>query len=277
MGEVLGGRFEVLGPLGSGILGDVVRVRDATTGREKAIKLLKPERMTPSSRGRFEREFEAISRIAHPNVIRVEEWGFHGDRPFFVMELLEGDVLDVFADRTRPGPGLNFDSFAPRIAYVFQQIADALDAVHAAGVIHRDLKPQNIIVADGRFPRAKLFDFGHAKEDDHRHLTTTGTVLGTASYIAPEHAMGRPAGPPADLYALGCVLFQALTGRTPYQGGTVLEVLLAHVNAPAPDPRTYEKRVPAELAELCLHLMRKAPAQRPASAGAVAALLARFD
>src|SRR5205814_4684146 len=145
-------------------------------GREKAVKLLKPERMTPSSHGRFEREFAAMKRLAHPNIVKVEEWGLHADRPYFVMELVEGEALDLFADRERPPAGApGYEVFAARIAGVFRQVADALELVHAAGIIHRDLKPQNVIVCGGRFPVAKLFDFGHAKEDDHRHLTTTGT------------------------------------------------------------------------------------------------------
>ena len=275
MGNSIAGRYRVLGPLGSGILGYVVRVHDETTGEERAIKLFNPQQFTETSRGRFEREFEAISRIIHPNVVRVHEWGVHGDRPYFVMELVLGDALDEFARRRRPGEGApGYDGFARDIARVFGQIAGALAAVHAQFVVHRDVKPENVIVADGDPPLAKLLDFGHAKEEDARQLTTSGTVIGTASYIAPEHALGHVAGPAADLYSLGCMLHEALTGRPPYTDGGVVAVLMSHVNDPAPDPRATDPRVPAALADLCLELMRKDPAQRPESAAAVASALA---
>jgi serine/threonine-protein kinase len=275
MGNTIAGRYEVLGPLGSGILGYVVRGRDVTTGEERAIKLFNPQDVSESARARFAREFDAITRIVHPNVVRVHEWGVHGDRPFFVMELIDGDPLDAFLRPRRPAAGAgDYDAFARTVAALFRQIADALSAVHAAGVIHRDVKPANIVVAEGPPPVAKLLDFGHAKEEDQRQLTTSGTVIGTASYIAPEQALGVGAGPPADLYSLGCMLHEALTGRPPFSAGGVVAVLMSHVNEPAPDPRTTEPRIPQGLAELCLALLRKSPGDRPPDAAAVSSALA---
>jgi serine/threonine-protein kinase len=270
-------RYRVLSPLGAGILGYVVRVHDETTGEDKAIKLFKPQSMSETSRGRFEREFQAISRIRHPNVVRVHEWGVHAGRPYFVMEYLDGDALDVWANRARPAAGAaDYDAFARVVAQTFRQIADALEAVHAAGVVHRDVKPENVIVADGDPPRVKLLDLSHSKDEDDRELTTSGTVVGTASFIAPESAAGGTPAPSADLYALGCVLFQTLVGRPPFHGDNVVDVLMAHVKSPAPDPRDVDPRVPAGLAELCLALMRKSPEDRPASAGEVSAAFARL-
>lgn len=277
MGNLIADRYRVLSPLGAGILGYVVRVHDERTGEDKAIKLFKPQTMTETSRGRFEREFQAISRIRHPNVVRVHEWGVHGGRPYFVMEYLDGDALDVFAHQARPVPGApGFDPFARTIAQVFRQIADALAAVHAAGIVHRDVKPENVLVAEGAPPRVKLLDFGHSKDDDQRDLTTSGTIVGTASYMAPENASGDAPAPSADLYALGCVLFQSLVGRPPFQADNVVDVLMAHVRDPAPDPRELDPRVPAPLARLCLALMRKTPTERPASATDVEDALAQM-
>jgi len=302
MANLVGGRYRVMTPLGAGILGYVVRVRDERTGEDKAIKFFKSQSLSESAMGRFEREFQAVSRIAHPNVVQVHEWGVHGGRPYFVMEYLEGDPLDAWAQRVRPAadaPG--YDEFARAVAGVFGQIADALAAVHAAGVVHRDVKPENVIVAgraaDGRDrvaerstaeretseghvadftpPRAKLFDFGHSKDEDERDLTTSGTVVGTASYMAPETASGATPAPSADLYALGCLLYQALVGRPPFHGRNVMEVLMSHVQAPAPDARDVDPRAPAALAELVLALMKKSPAERPSSAADVAATLTR--
>jgi serine/threonine-protein kinase len=275
MGNTIAGRYEVLGPLGSGILGYVVRSRDVTTGEERAIKLFNPQDVSESARARFAREFDAITRIVHPNVVRVYEWGVHGDRPFFVMELIDGDPLDAYLRPRKPGAdAAGYEEFARTVAALFRQIADALSAVHAAGVIHRDVKPANIVVAEGPPPVAKLLDFGHAKEEDQRQLTTSGTVIGTASYIAPEQALGVGAGPPADLYSLGCMLHEALTGRPPFSAGGVVAVLMSHVNEPAPDPRTVEPRIPQGLAELCLALLRKSPGDRPPNAAAVSSALA---
>jgi serine/threonine protein kinase len=278
LSNLIADRYRVLSPLGAGILGYVVRVHDETTGEDKAIKLFRPQNMTETSMGRFEREFQAISRIRHPNVVRVHEWGVHGGRPYFVMEYLDGDPLDVWARGARPAPDApGYDAFAHRVAQAFRQIADALAAVHAAGVVHRDVKPDNVIVAAGDPPRVKLLDFGHSKDDDDRNLTTSGSVVGTASYMAPESASGSPPTPSADLYAVGCLLHEALVGRAPFQGASVIDVLMAHVRTPAPDPRDADPRVPAPLALLCLALMRKSPTDRPASATDVEDALARMS
>ena len=126
----------------------------------------------------------------------------------------------------------------------------------------------------GRHPRAKLLDFGHARDEQGENLTQTGTVLGTATYMAPEQASGAKPAPPADLYALGCVLFHALTGKPPYPGSNAVQVLLGHLRKPIPDPRWSDPRVSDELADLCARLLAKSPDDRPASARAVAEELA---
>jgi serine/threonine-protein kinase len=275
MTEVIAGRYEVLDKLGAGVLGEVVKVRDRETNELRAIKLFKPQVISASNIGRFEREFRAIGQLSHPNIVKVYDFGVHHDRPFFSMELLDGTDLRRYIADTRPAadqPG--FEEYARRSAYVFHQIADALHAVHSAGVVHRDLKPENIFVKFGKFPRAKLLDFGHAKTGDNQNLTVTGTVLGTAWYIPPEQAMGKEIGPPADLYSLGCVMFETLTGKPPFGGRSVMEVILSHLQRLPPDAREIDARVPEPLALLCTHLMKKDPSERPASAGDVAKLLA---
>src|SRR5262245_30564541 len=274
MAEVIADRYEVLEKLGAGVLGEVVKVKDRETGEIRAIKLFKPQVISPSNMGRFEREFRAIASIAHPNIVKVHDFGVHEGRPFFSMELLDGTDLRRYIAETRPAPEApGFDEYARRSAYVFHQIADALAAVHSAGIVHRDLKPENIFVKFGKFPRAKLLDFGHAKTGDNQNLTVTGTVLGTAWYIPPEQAMGKEIGPPADLYSLGCVMFETLTGKPPFGGRSVMEVILSHIQREAPDAREFEPRCPEKLALMCVHLMKKEPADRPQSAAEVAKAL----
>jgi eukaryotic-like serine/threonine-protein kinase len=275
MGEVIAERYEVLEKLGAGVLGEVVKVRDRETGEFRAVKLFKPQVISGSNMGRFEREFRAITSLAHPNIVKVYDFGVHEGRPYFSMELLDGTDLRRYIAETRPAleqPG--FEEYARRSAYVFHQIADALAVVHAAGIVHRDLKPENIFVKFGKFPRAKLLDFGHAKTGDNQNLTVTGTVLGTAWYIPPEQAMGKEIGPPADLYSLGCVMHETLTGKPPFGGRSVIDVIMSHLQRTPPDAREIDPRVPAALAELCMHLMKKAPEERPSSADEVAKVLA---
>jgi serine/threonine-protein kinase len=277
MSDLIAGRYELLGVLGRGVLGEVVKVRDVQSGAVVAMKLFKPQVVSASAIGRFEREFRAIGRLSHPNIVVVHDFGMDGNRPFFTMELLEGCDLRRYVQEQRPAdaaPG--FDDYVRRIAYVFHQVADALATVHDAGLVHRDIKPENLFVRSGRFPRAKLLDFGHAKEDGGQNLTMTGTVLGTAWYLPPEQAMGRPVGPAADLYALGCVLYESLIGKPPFPGTTVMDMILSHLQREPPDASKVDPRVPAEIGALVLHLMRKAPEERPASARAVMEILAKF-
>ena len=274
MAEVIAEKYEVLERLGAGVLGEVVKVRDVRDGTFKAVKLFKPQVISTSNMGRFEREFRAIASIKHPNIVQVYDFGIHHDRPFFSMELLEGTDLRKYIAETKPAKDSpDYEEYARRSAYIFHQVADALAVVHAAGIVHRDIKPENIFAKFGRYPRAKLLDFGHAKTGDNQNLTVTGTVLGTAWYIPPEQAMGKEIGPPADLYSLGCVMFETLTGKPPFGGRSVMEVILSHIQRAAPDAREFEPRCPEKLALMCMHLMKKEPSERPESAAVVAKAL----
>jgi serine/threonine-protein kinase len=277
MGDLLAGRYELLGVLGRGVLGEVVKVRDTQSGAVVAMKLFKPQSVSASAMGRFEREFRAISRLSHPNIIHVHDFGVDQGRPYFTMELLEGMDLRRYVQDHRPGPEApGYEAYANGVAYVFHQICDALAVVHGAGLVHRDIKPENIFVKPGKFPRAKLLDFGHAKEDrSNENLTVTGTVLGTAWYIPPEQAMGKPAGPAADLYSMGCVLYESLVGKPPFPGTTVMDMVLAHIQREPPTATKGDPRVPEKLSDLVLELLRKDPDARP-PATAVLEILGSF-
>ena len=268
--QVIADRYEVLDKLGSGAYGDVFKVWDREDKETRALKLLKAQALGATGLGRFEREYAAISRLEHSNIIRVFDFGMHGTHPYFSMELLEGTDLKAYTQERRPVEGDRYDEYAAQAAYLFYQVADALGTVHAAGIVHRDLKPENIFVKPTRHPRVKLLDFGHARDEDNKNLTRTGTVLGTAWYIPPEQALAKPIGPSADIYSMGCVFFEALVGKPPFGGRTVVEVLMGHMQKPPPDPRTVEPRVPDALADLCLKMIQKDLSDRPATAADVA-------
>jgi Tol biopolymer transport system component/tRNA A-37 threonylcarbamoyl transferase component Bud32 len=216
------GVYEIVGPLGAGGMGEVYRARDTRLGREVAIKILPPDRVTsPEIRARFEREAQVISSLNHPNICTLHDVGHQDGVDFLVLELVEGESL---LDRLRRGALPLADTLR-----IGTQIADALDKAHRAGIVHRDLKPANIMLAKSG---AKVLDFGLARESAvdqaaedaaqsptmSRPLTREGTILGTLQYMAPEQLEGRDADARTDVWALGCVLYEAATGKRAFEG-----------------------------------------------------------
>jgi serine/threonine protein kinase len=219
----------------------------------------------PTFLERFRREARAAAGVAHPGVAGVYDYGELGGEPFMVMELVEGETL---AERIAARGRLPW----PEALAIGEQVARALAAAGAHGVVHRDVKPANILLgADGR---AKVTDFGIAKAAASATLTGTGMVLGSANYVAPEQAQGNGVGPAADQYSLGCVLFEAVTGEPPYHGGSAVAIATQHVSAPVPDPRDRRPDLPAAVGELIRRAMAKSPGARFASAAAMADALA---
>jgi hypothetical protein len=253
------GRYRVLGRLGAGGMGTVYRAHDPHLERIVAVKVPRLEG-PPEERAarvqRFQREARAAARILHPNVCPIFDVGEHDGAAFVVMAYVEGMSLEqVLAQR---GP---FDDLREAVALV-AQVLDALAAVHAQGIVHRDVKPGNILLdAAGR---CILADFGLARPEElGAGLTSEGVVIGTPAYMAPEQAAGRPdqIGPWTDLYAVGVVLFQLLTGRLPFEGG-MAAVLGAVVRDEPPSPRTFRPDVPADLEAVILRALRKDPRAR---------------
>jgi serine/threonine protein kinase len=218
----LGGRYRVGALLGAGGMGEVWAARDLLLDRPVAVKVLGAA-LAGDGRAaeRLRREARAAARLDHPNIARMLDLGEHDGRPYLVMELLEGESLATRIDRAGPIP-------PAEAARVVAAVADALQAAHSAGVVHRDVKPGNVYLTSGG--EVKVLDFGIASAAGETDLTT-GDLLGTAAYLAPERALGRPATPAADLYSLGVVLYQLLAGRRPFQGGSDIELAMAHVTA----------------------------------------------
>jgi serine/threonine-protein kinase len=265
LGQVIG-PYQIEAILGSGGMAVVYRARDGQ-GQVVALKVLFP----PPGAGaeiltRFEREARTVTRLRHPAIVRVVEAGQAEGRAFMAMALIEGESL---ADRlARIGP-LD-QAIAADIAW---QIADALDYAHHQGVVHRDIKPSNILLdPDGR---ALLTDFGVALALDDSALTRTGLTVGTPAYMAPEQANGAEVDGRADLYSLGVVLYQMVTGRTPFRGNTP-QVLHAHVYDPPPAPSTMAKVSPG-MEAVILQALAKEPAQRFQTGAAMAQALARLS
>jgi serine/threonine-protein kinase len=205
-------------------------------------------------RARFRTEAEAIARLQHPNIVAVYEVGEHDGKPFFSLEFCPGGSLDRQLDGTPWEP--------QRAAKLLRMLARAMQAAHEAKVIHRDLKPANVLLAADATP--KISDFGLAKKLDEGNATVSGAVLGTPSYMAPEQAGGKSKelGPACDVYALGAVLYQLLTGRPPFKAATPFDTLLqVMADEPVP-PRQLNRQVPRDLETVCLKCLHKDPRRR---------------
>ena len=267
-GEHVGG-FELLEEIGRGGMGVVYKARQVGLNRIVALKMiLSGSHASPGELARFRREAEAVARLNHPNVVQVHEVGEVDGRPFFSMEFVEGGSLD----RKLAGTPL-----PPReAAALVEVLAGAMAAAHASGLIHRDLKPANVLLGTDGTP--KVTDFGLARRiEAGPGLTTTGAVVGTASYMAPEQAQAqKEVGPLADVYALGAILYECLTGRPPFRAASAFDTLLQVVNQEPVPPRQLNARVPRDLETIALKCLRKEPGKRYASASDLADDLGRF-
>ena len=260
--DTFGGRFTLIGQAGSGGMGIVYEAKDRADGRRVAIKVI-TGLPGPNERARFTAEAEVLERLDHPAIVDYVDHGLTRDgEPYIAMEWLDGESLAARLERGRLS--------VAETVMLGERIADALEHAHANGVVHRDLKPSNVFLVDGKLADAHLIDFGVAKSD--KDLTHTGQLIGTPGYMAPEQARGdKSVAASADLFALGCVLYKALTGRDAFAGQDVMEVLArllledpTPVDELAPD-------VPPRLAHLIGSLMSKDPKQRLGDASIVCA------
>jgi eukaryotic-like serine/threonine-protein kinase len=255
------GRYRLVRRIGGGGMGEVWEADDIVLGRRVALKVLVQE-LADDARAtkRFVREARATAKITHPNVTRVYDFGRDGGLPYLVMELLEGDTL---ADRLAGGPLPPAEA-----ARIGAAVADALDAAHGRGIIHRDVKPSNVLLTPAG--EVKVMDFGIAAAADETHSTTGSGLYGTAAYISPERAAGQPVTPAADVYSLGAVLYELLTGHPPFIGDSPLLVVRAHLHKRPRPVRELAPWVPPRLADACEIALAKDPTHRPSSAAALA-------
>ena len=265
------GSYDVLDLLGHGGMGEVYRARHRLlTSREAAIKvLLAPLAATTSFHTRFQHEANNVARLNHPHILPLWEYGEVAGLPYFAMPLIEGGTL---MDRLRAGPL----PWTTVLGYL-RQLADALDYAHSCGIVHRDLKPANVLIERStNGDRLYLADFGIAKvlQADTPQLTQTGVGLGSPEYIAPEQAQGQ-AGPASDLYSLGVIAYQALTGRVPFTGTTPLDVIMKHVTAPLPPLRATNPALPPAVDDVVGRALAKSPHDRFPSASAFVGELER--
>ncbi len=262
--------YEIEGILGRGGMGVVYKARHLALKRTVALKMIRhPVDAGPLELARFQAEAEAVARLQHPNIVQVYEVGTAGGSPFFALEFVEGGSL---ARR------LKGESPPPReAARLVETLARAMNMAHSRNVIHRDLKPANILLAGDGTP--KVADFGMAKQlDVDSGETRAGAVMGTPSYTAPEQASGQAylAGPLADVYALGAILYECLTGKPPFKGATPLDTLEQVRTMDPTPPARLNPKVPRDLETVCLKCLRKEPDRRYASAQELADDLDRF-
>ncbi|SCG55517.1 Serine/threonine protein kinase [Micromonospora halophytica] len=270
----IGGRYELTYPIGRGGMGQVWAGYDERLDRPVAVKFLRKMEVPADERDtavkRFRREARATARLDHPGVPSVYDLGEHGDDLYLVMQLIRGtDLADLIAEQGPLDVG--------QATSIASQLCCVLDAAHEAALVHRDLKPQNLMVTAAGM--VKVLDFGVAAliaPAEASRLTATGSTLGTPAYIAPEQATGEQVGPAADLYAVGCVLFEMLTGEPPYQASNAADMLRLHARAPVPVIIDRRPDVPEDIAHLLLCLLAKSPRDRPASARDVDNILRPF-
>jgi tetratricopeptide (TPR) repeat protein/tRNA A-37 threonylcarbamoyl transferase component Bud32 len=268
--------YEVLGMLGRGGMGVVYKARQTRLNRVVALKMmLSGMHAGEEEAARFRREAEAVARLQHPNIVQIYEIGEHESRPFFSLEFVEGGSLDKMLGGTPQSPR--------EAARMIEQLARAIHVAHQAGILHRDLKPANVLLqrkADSRSPSSeaatgqavpisdctlKITDFGLAKNiDDQNCQTQSGAIMGTPSYMAPEQAAGqnKDLGPAADIYALGSMLYDFLTGRPPFKGQSVFDTLQQVQSLEPLSPVRLQPGVPRDLETICLKCLHKEPEKR---------------
>lgn len=262
---LLGDRYRLVRMIGSGGMGTVWEAEDETLGRPVAVKVLS-ESFAAGERAvrRFEREAQAAARLSGPYIAAVYDFGRSEGRPYIVMELVRGETLEDRLAREGPLPPRE----ASRIA---TQVAEALEEAHRAGIVHRDVKPGNVMLTPAG--DVKVMDFGIAAAAWAERVTTSGLVLGTPSYLAPEQAKSEKTTPASDVYALGAMLYEMVAGRPPFVAESPVALALAHIRE---DPRPLDQvadGVPPSLASASMAALAKDPAERPPSAAAFASML----
>ncbi|MEE1617932.1 serine/threonine-protein kinase [Brachybacterium sp. J153] len=264
-GLVLEGRYELTSLIATGGMGQVWKGLDRELDREVAVKVLREEYAGDEGfLKRFRAEARHTAALSHDAIAALYDYGELDGRAYIVMELCPGRPLsDIIEENTGGLP-------EKRVVSVLIDLARALDAAHSKGVVHRDVKPENVLVDETRDWAVKITDFGIARSKDQARLTKTGLVMGTAQYLSPEQAMGKQATSLSDIYALGIVAYEMLVGHRPFTGSSQVEIAMAQVKQ---QPKELPDTVGADLRKLVMMSLAKAPANRPRSAAAVARIL----
>ena len=267
-GSRLGQRYEIRSLLGQGGMADVYSAHDSVLGRTVAVKVLRGS-LTSEGRAlaRFREEGEAAASLSHPNIVSLFDIGTDAGVPFIVMELVPGETLSEVIWREAPLP-------PERAAEIGEAVADALGFSHAAGIVHRDVKPGNIMLTP--WGHVKVLDFGIARALSRARLTTSMELRGTAEYLSPEQARGGEVDGRSDIYSLGAVLFETLTGRPPFEAESALAVARMHVETEPMPVRRLRPSVPISLETIVMRCLAKEPAERYQRAAQLAADLRRF-
>jgi len=255
------GNCRILEQVGQGGMGTVYRAYQLALGRYVAVKVISPAVIAdPNALARFRREAQTIAGFRHPNILTVYDFGEQDGMAFLIAELATGGTL-----KGRLGLPIHI---AESVA-LLRPIGSALDYAHARGVVHRDVKPANVLVHDDGTLVLSDFGLAHLVEGDHSQLTATGLLVGTPAYMAPEQGLGSHVGPAADLYALGVIAYEMLTGSVPFSGPTPISVMLAHVQAHLPPARERNPELPASIEMVLQRALAKQPADRFATASAL--------
>jgi eukaryotic-like serine/threonine-protein kinase len=268
--QIVDSRYSVLEPLGSGGMAEVYLAHDEIMDRDVALKVLSRRYADDEEFvERFRREAQSAARLSHPNIVCIFDRGESDERTYYIaMEYLTGGTLK---ERI-----LLRGAFPPRTAVaVTTQIAEALEAAHQDGIVHRDVKPDNILITESG--DVKVTDFGIARAASSSKMTNTGTILGTAHYVSPEQAMGDPVGPQSDLYSLGVVLYEMLTGEPPYDADNPLGIAMKHVNGHLRPPREIDPSIPQGINAVTVRLLAKDPEDRYPDAASLLEDLHRLE
>jgi tRNA A-37 threonylcarbamoyl transferase component Bud32 len=252
--EVIAGRYQLEHLVGSGGMSKVYRAHDRLLERTVALKILHEHYSQDEEYvERFRREARAVAQLAHPNVVTVIDRGEHEGRQYIVFEYVDGENLKELVAREGPLP-------PKQVVELGLQIARALSTAHSRGVVHRDVKPQNVLLSEEGLP--KVTDFGIARSSDVESVTLTGTVMGTSEYISPEQARGEPVDFRSDVYSLGAILYELCTGEVPFSGENPVSVAMRHLHEPVPSARARRREIPSRLDAAIRRAMAKDPAER---------------